>query len=211
MADVSAHRDRRYVTLLAPPHGSLAINVAARPPPSPVRQIVLLCPEVPVTTRGVLYVHSAPRALCPHVEWAVAGVLGTRVNLDWIRQPAAPGTWRSEFSWQAQAGTASKLASALRGWHLLRFEVTAEPCATAEGERYSCTPELGIFHAVTGIHGDILIPEDRLRAALTRSQRGETDLEAEIAKLLGKPWDDELEPFSYAGEGAPVRWLHQVV
>ena len=49
------------------------------------------------------------------------------------------------------------------------------------------------------------------RAALTRAQRGETDLEAEIAKLLGKPWDDELEPFRYAGEGAPVRWLHQVV
>jgi hypothetical protein len=110
-----------------------------------------------------------------------------------------------------EVGTASKLASALRGWHLLRFEVTAEPCPTAEGERYSCTPELGIFHAVTGIHGDILIPEDRLRAALTRSQQGETNLEADIAKLLGKPWDDELEPFRYAGEGAPVRWLHQVV
>ena len=88
-----------------------------------------------MTTRGVLYVHSAPRALCPHVEWAVAGVLGVRVSLDWIRQPASPGTWRAEFSWQGEPGTASKLASALRGWHLLRFEVTAEPCATAEGER----------------------------------------------------------------------------
>ncbi|MGC0377532.1 DUF3145 domain-containing protein [Streptomyces sp. SAI-229] len=164
-----------------------------------------------MTTRGVLYVHSAPRALCPHVEWAVAGVLGTRVSLDWIRQPAAPGTWRSEFSWQGQAGTASQLASALRGWQMLRFEVTSEPCPTAEGERYSCTPDLGIFHAVTGIHGDILIPEDRLRAALTRSRTEQTDLESEIAKLLGKPWDDELEPFRYAGEGAPVRWLHQVV
>ncbi len=125
-----------------------------------------------MTTRGVLYVHSAPRALCPHVEWAVAGVLGTRVSLDWIRQPASPGTWRSEFSWQGQAGTASKLASALRGWQLLRFEVTAEPSAGAEGERYSCTPDLGIFHAVTGVHGDIMIPEDRLRAALTRSPAG---------------------------------------
>src|SRR5690606_29223629 len=150
-------------------------------------QDVPLCPEVPVTTRGVLYVHSAPRALCPHVEWAIAGVLGTRVSLDWIRQPASPGTWRSEFSWQGQVGTASKLASALRGWQLLRFEVTAEPCPTAEGERYSCTPDLGIFHAVTGIHGDILIPEDRLRAALLRSQQGETDLEAEIAQPPGKP------------------------
>jgi hypothetical protein len=156
-------------------------------------------------------VHSAPRALCPHVEWAVAGVLGARVNLDWIRQPAAPGTWRSELSWQGKAGTASKLASALRGWQMLRFEVTSEPCPGAEGERYSCTPGLGIFHAVTGIHGDIMIPEDRLRAALTRSRNGETELEAELAKLLGKPWDDELESFRYAGEGAPVRWLHQVV
>ncbi|MFI1253726.1 DUF3145 domain-containing protein [Streptomyces netropsis] len=164
-----------------------------------------------MTTRGVLYVHSAPRALCPHVEWAVAGVLGVRVTLDWIRQPAAPGTWRAEFSWQGEIGTASKLASALRGWHLLRFEVTAEPCATAEGERYSSTPDLGIFHAVTGIHGDILIPEDRLRAAVARSERGESDLRAEVDRLLGKPWDDELEPFRYAGEGAPVRWLHQVV
>ncbi|MGH3424385.1 MAG: DUF3145 family protein, partial [Nocardioidaceae bacterium] len=27
-----------------------------------------------IATRGVVYVHSAPSALCPHVEWAVAGV-----------------------------------------------------------------------------------------------------------------------------------------
>ncbi|MEW2545070.1 DUF3145 domain-containing protein [Streptomyces sp. NPDC047002] len=164
-----------------------------------------------MTTRGVLYVHSAPRAMCPHVEWAVGGVLGVRVQLDWIRQPAAPGTWRAEFSWKGRAGTASELASALRGWQMLRFEVTAEPSAAAEGERYSATPELGIFHAATGVHGDILVPEDRLRAALARSGRGESALETEVQKLLGKPWDDELEPFRYAGEGAPVRWLHQVV
>jgi hypothetical protein len=156
-------------------------------------------------------VHSAPRALCPHVEWAVASVLNARVNLDWIRQPAASGTWRSELSWQGEAGTASKLASALRGWQMLRFEVTSEPGAGAEGERYSCTPGLGIFHAVTGVHGDIMIPEDRLRAALARARQGETELEEELAKLLGKPWDDELETFRHAGEGAPVRWLHQVV
>jgi hypothetical protein len=164
-----------------------------------------------MTTRGVLFVHSAPRALCPHIEWAVAGVLGTRVSLDWTKQPASPGTWRAELSWQGAAGTASQLASALRGWQLLRFEVTSEPGSGIEGERYSCTPALGIYHAVTGIHGDIMIPEDRLRAATARAACGEGDLAAEITRLLGKPWDDELEPFRYAGEGAPVRWLHQVV
>src|SRR5919199_1099611 len=41
------------------------------------------------TTRGVLYVHSAPRALCPHIEWAAGGVLGARLSMDWIPQPAA--------------------------------------------------------------------------------------------------------------------------
>ena len=34
-------------------------------------------------TRGVLFVHSAPRALCPHIEWAGAEVLGSRIHLDW--------------------------------------------------------------------------------------------------------------------------------
>ncbi|KWX00152.1 DUF3145 domain-containing protein [Carbonactinospora thermoautotrophica] len=164
-----------------------------------------------MTTRGVLYIHSAPPALCPHIEWAVAGVLGVRVSLDWIRQPAAPGTWRAELSWQGEPGTAAKLASALRGWHLLRFEVTEEPSKGCEGERYSSTPTLGLFHAVTGVHGDILIPENRLRAAMLRAAQGETTLEEELNLLLGKPWDDELEPFRYAGDGAPVRWLHQVV
>jgi hypothetical protein len=156
-------------------------------------------------------VHSAPRALCPHVEWAVAGVLGQRVGLGWIRQPAAPGTWRAELSWQAAPETASQLASALRGWHLLRFEVTAEPTVGTEGERFSSTPDLGIFHAVIGVHGDIMIPEDRLRAALLRARLAQSELETEISRLLGKPWDDELEPFRYAGEGAPARWLYQVV
>ena len=32
-------------------------------------------------TRGVLYVHSSPSALCPHIEWAVGGVLGEYLGL----------------------------------------------------------------------------------------------------------------------------------
>lgn len=177
-----------------------------------------------MATRGVLYIHSAATALCPHIEWAVSSALGSRtaapsaggtgrmsaVSLAWTPQPAAPGLWRAEFSWQDEPGTASKIASALRHWHLLRFEVTEEPSPGNEGERYSSTPELGIFHAVTGPHGDILIPEDRLRAAVMAARTGECDLEVEIDKLLGAAWDAELEPFRYAGDGAPVRWLHQV-
>jgi hypothetical protein len=164
-----------------------------------------------VATRGVLYVHSAPSALCPHVEWAAAGVFGVPVSLSWIPQPAAAGTYRAEFSWQGEAGTAARVASALRGWKHLRFEVTEEPSAGNEGARFSYTPALGVFHAVAGVHGDIMLPEDRLKAAAEKAALGETTLEIELDLMLGRPWDDELETFRHAGEGAPVRWLHQVV
>jgi hypothetical protein len=161
-------------------------------------------------TRGVLYVHSAPSALCPHIEWATGGVLGIAASLEWIAQPAQAGTYRAEYSWSSDVGTAAAIASALRGWDHLRFEVTEEPTAASEGARFACTPSLGIFHAVTGMHGDVMIPEDRLKAAVVKAALSDTTLVDEIDKLLGKPWDDELETFRYAGDGAPVRWLHQV-
>jgi Protein of unknown function (DUF3145) len=162
-------------------------------------------------TRGVLYVHSAPSALCPHIEWAAGGVLGNAVSLEWTPQPAQSGTYRAELSWAGDVGSAAGIASALRGWNHLRFEITEEPSPASEGARFSYTPELGVFHAVTGLHGDIMIPEDRLKAAVVKAALGDTSLLVEVDKLLGKPWDDELETFRYAGDGAPVRWLHQVV
>ncbi|MGZ8745066.1 MAG: DUF3145 domain-containing protein [Nocardioides sp.] len=162
-------------------------------------------------TRGILYVHSAPSALCPHIEWAAGGVLGVPVSLDWTPQPAQSGSYRAELSWAGSAGSAAAVASALRGWNHLRFEITEEPTSASEGARYSYTPELGVFHAVTGMHGDIMIPEDRLKAAVVKAALGDTTMLTEIDKLLGKPWDDELETFRHAGDGAPVRWLHQVV
>jgi hypothetical protein len=165
-----------------------------------------------VTTRGVVYIHATPTALCPHIEWAVGGVLGARVSLEWTGQPAAPGTVRAELSWQGEPGAAASIASALRDWRLIRFEVTEEPSAGAEGERYSWTPDLGLFSATIGVHGDILVREDRVRSALARaSSDPAVTVEDELAGLLGAPWDEELEPFRYAGDGAPVRWLHQVV
>ncbi|WP_429726099.1 DUF3145 domain-containing protein [Aeromicrobium duanguangcaii] len=155
--------------------------------------------------------HSAPSALCAHIEWAAAGVLGGKVDLSWTPQPAEPGTYRAELSWQAAAGTAASLTSVLRGWDLLRFEITEEPTATTEGARYSFTPTLGIFHAMTGLHGDLLIPEDRIKAFRVKAAQGEITMDEALDGLLGVKWDAELEPFRLAGEGAPVRWLHQVI
>ncbi|HXZ72124.1 MAG TPA: DUF3145 family protein, partial [Streptosporangiaceae bacterium] len=154
------------------------------------------------------------------------GVLGVPVNLPWVNQPAAPGMMRAELSWQATPGTSGTITSALAGWNRLRFEVTEDASPGCDAVRYSYTPDLGVFSAVTSANGDILIPESRLRAVMAvaaatpvmaggsrpgapgpHPDRG-SSLEDEIARLLGQPWDDELEPFRCAGDGAPVRWLH---
>jgi len=163
------------------------------------------------TTRGVLYVHSAPSALCPHIEWAVGGAVGMPVHLEWTPQPAERASYRAEYGWLGPVGTAAKLASGLKGWQKLRFEVTEEASRTSEAHRYAYTPTLGIFSAVTGLNGDIQVPEQRLKHAVVSAALGGQVLAEAIEELLGQPWDSELEPFRYAGDGAPVRWLHKVV
>ena len=158
---------------------------------------------------GVLYVHSCPPVLCPHVEWAVAAELGARARMEWSDQPASPGQLRAEINWRGRPGTAGRLAAALRGWTLLRYEVTEEPSAGVDGERYAVTPTLGVFRASMSVNGDLLIGEDRLRALLATATGPQ--LAQGLDRLLGSAWDDELEPYRTAGEGAPVTWLHQVV
>ena len=163
------------------------------------------------TTRGVLHIHSAPSALCPHIEWAVGGVFGMPVRVDWTAQPIERSAYRCEYVWSGPVGTGARLASALKGWQRVRFEVTEEATSTSEAERWSYTPTLGVFHAVTGLHGDILVPEDRLRHAMATAAAGGPDLRTALDQLLGQPWDRELEPFRHAGDDTPVRWLHEVV
>ena len=62
-------------------------------------------------SRGVLFVHSSPRALSPHVEWAVGSALGQAVNFDWQEQPVLKGAQRTEFYWEGAAGTGAAIAS----------------------------------------------------------------------------------------------------
>lgn len=189
-----------------------------------------------MSVRGVLHVHCSPPALCPHIEWAVAGVLGVPVNLPWVDQPASPGALRAELLWQGRPGASAAITSALAGWNMVRFEVTEDASQGCDAVRYSHTPSLGTFAAVMGANGDVMIPEGRLRAAMAlaasaravpgshgvpdeelgnlRDRHGPRhpalggSLEAELSLLLGQPWDDELEPFRRAGAGAPVRWLN---
>src|SRR5215204_1724656 len=89
------------------------------------------------STRVVLFIHSAPAALCPHIEWAIAGVLGAPTRLDWIPQPIERSAYRTDYSWTGSVGTGARLASALTGWQKLRYEVTEDATGSA---RASDTP-----------------------------------------------------------------------
>lgn len=109
-----------------------------------------------------------------------------------------------------EPGTGAKLASALRGSEHVRFEITEEPSPGCDGSRWSHTPALGIHHTWTSANGDAVVNEDRLRSALAASKGDPDQFRAEMAELLGVAWDQELEPFRYAGDGATVRWLHRV-
>ncbi|GAA4190784.1 DUF3145 domain-containing protein [Streptosporangium oxazolinicum] len=133
------------------------------------------------------------------------------VDLTWTPQPAAPGHVRAQAEWEARVGTAAAITSSLMGWQRIRFEITEDASPGADGTRHAYTPSLGAFTAVVGANGDILIPEDRLRSAMLMARQGRVVLEEELDRLLGKQWDAELESFRYAGEGAPVRWLHAAV
>lgn len=104
----------------------------------------------------------------------------------------------------------ARLASALRGWEHLRYEVTEEATASTDGGRWAHTPSLGIFHSQMDTVGNVVVPEDRIRAAIESATNYE-ELREGLDLALGQAWDDELESFRHAGAGAPVRYLNSKV
>lgn len=159
-------------------------------------------------TTGVVYIHSAPAALCPHVEWALTAALESPANLKWSAQPASEGMLRASTEWVGPVGTGAQIANALRSWSMLRFEVTEDPSDGVDGERFSFVPGLGLWRGSTSANGDVVVGEMRLR---TMMAAGADSLAAELDTALGTAWDDALEPYRGGGDGAEVTWLRREV
>ncbi|NLV78340.1 MAG: DUF3145 domain-containing protein [Rhodococcus sp.] len=157
-------------------------------------------------TSGVVYVHSSPAAVCPHIEWALAATLDSRPDLTWTGQPADTGLLRTSVEWAGPVGTGGRLAEALKVWQMLRFEVTENPSEGVDGERFSYVPQLGLWRGSTSANGDVVIGEMRMRAILASA-----DVTGEIHRALGTAWDEELEPYRAGDEGAEVTWLRRNV
>ncbi|WP_067674411.1 DUF3145 domain-containing protein [Nocardia miyunensis] len=166
-------------------------------------------------TSGVVHIHASPAALCPHIEWTLASTLKSPAQLRWTAQPAASGQLRATTEWAGPAGTGSKIANALRAWPVLRFEVTEDPSEGVDGERYSFVPGLGLWCGAMSANGDVMVGEMRLREivrlARERGRYSPVEIAAEIDRVLGAAWDEDLEPFRIGSEGAEVTWLRRDV
>jgi hypothetical protein len=167
-------------------------------------------------TRGVIYIHSSPSAVCPHVEWAIGRVLersgsnaSQGVKLGWTPQHAERATMRAERPWTGYAGMGAEFAKALAQWPMLRFEITEDPSAGVDGERIMHVPGRGIYRAAMSAGGEIMIAEDRIRALLATTTSAEA-LRNGLDQLLGLEWDRELRPYRQAAGGTKQSLLSQV-
>ena len=145
-------------------------------------------------SHGSLTIYSAPKAVLTHIQWSINEVLGRPHELKWSSQPLIPGAFRTRLSWSGSLGIGAKLASSLRGWHYLKFEVYEAAMNGSDGSLYMFTPELGLFRSNIGPHGDIMINEHQLNYVLSNYIK-ESEVVVEIEKILGKQWNESLEPY----------------
>ncbi|CAB4843361.1 unannotated protein [freshwater metagenome] len=141
-------------------------------------------------SKGYLVIHSAPAALTKHVEWAIQNLLGKAIVINWEPQPLVAGTHKTTVEWRDRLGAGAELASALRGWHYLRFEIREE--SVTENVLYRFTPELGIHRALIDGAGSVLVTEHQLLGAMDHD---EDSLRQALANAMGTAWDLELEQF----------------
>jgi len=124
-------------------------------------------------------------ALIRHVEWSIESVLG-RVQIDWRNQPLAAGTQRTQIEWRAIKDLSAELASALKSWHYLRFEITSG------NQMFRHTPDLGMHRSRIDEMGNILLTENQIKFSLAKSDDA---LRESLDVALGTEWEVELEPF----------------
>jgi len=139
---------------------------------------------------GLLTIHSAPSALRQHIEWGLNAILGYTGEYSWRDQPLAPGTLRTIIEYRAPLGTAAKIATSLKNWHYLRFEVQ-EFCSEG-AELFRFTPELGMHRALTDGTGSILISENVIRKSLATFD--DLEIRENLEAALGSTWELALEP-----------------
>lgn len=158
-----------------------------------------------ISAQGLVTIHSAPRALLAHIEWTVGRTMGQPVTFDWKPRKAAPGLFRAESEWLADQELGAALASDLRGWASVLFEVTQQSSDLTEGYRWAYTPSLGMFCGQTDRFGNVLLSEQRIAVIMQNCASNGIELQRQLREALGESWDSELEPYRADSWDEPIR------
>lgn len=124
-------------------------------------------------------------ALIRHVEWSIESILGN-VAINWRNQPLDAGTQRTQVEWRANKDLSGQLASALKSWHYLRFEITYG------SEFFRHTPDLGMHRSNIDEVGNILVTENQIKFAMSKT---DDSMREALNVAIGTEWEVELERF----------------
>lgn len=139
----------------------------------------------------LVLVHLAPNALLNHIEWTISGACGAPSHLNWIPNESPIASSRAALAIKCSHESAAILASAFMNLKQISFEIVHQ--SNHVGTRWSYTPNLGMFSCSTDAVGNLVVNENQLRSALERAGSNALKIQAEIRRLLGQAWDDELE------------------
>ena len=144
-------------------------------------------------SEGLVLMHRAPSSLLTHVEWTISGISGNPSKINWIKDESSDSIFRGSVVVDFGLKDGATLASAFMNLKQLSFEVIHQ--CVLSGARWSFTPSLGMFHCATDEAGNLVVGENQLRASIEKAGSNILKLQAELRKLLGQGWDDELEPY----------------
>ena len=144
-------------------------------------------------SEGLVLIHRAPSSLLTHVEWTISGISGNPSKINWIKGESSDSIFRGSVLVDFDLKDGATLASAFMNLKQLSFEVIHQ--SALSGARWSFTPSLGMFHCATDEAGNLVVGENQLRASIEKAGSNILKLHAELRKLLGQGWDDELEPY----------------
>ena len=146
---------------------------------------------------GRILIYSAPAALQEHITWAIEQGLGQVIKLPWQNQPLNPAAKALQLEYKHHMPIAAKLATALKAWHYIRFEIREVNKNTQDTTYYRATPDLGLHQAQLASNGDVVLNENQVNSILKNSLSYEK-LQANLENALGVNWDIELEPYRIA-------------
>ena len=144
-------------------------------------------------SEGLVLIHRAPSALLTHVEWTISGLTGNPIKISWIKDDETGPIFRGLVAIDCSLKDGATLASAFMNLKQLSFEVIHQ--SALSGARWSFTPSLGMFHCATDEAGNLVVGENQLRASIEKAGSNILKLQAELRRVLGQAWDDELEPY----------------